>query len=61
MIQLIRIKGDIMNRKTILFLINGFGVERKESYSIYDASLMPTLDSLSKKYLFSTITEINHP
>ena len=45
-----------MNRKTILFLINGFGVERKESYSIYDASLMPTLDSLSKKYLFSTIT-----
>ena len=56
MIQLIRIKGDIMNRKTILFLINGFGVERKESYSIYDASLMPTLDSLSKKYLFSTIT-----
>lgn len=45
-----------MNRKTILFLINGFGVERKESYSIYDASLMPTLDTLSKKYLFSTIT-----
>lgn len=45
-----------MNRKTVLFLINGFGIERKESYSIYDSSLMPTFDSLTKKYLFSTIS-----
>ena len=44
-----------MNRKTVLFLINGFGIERKESYSIYDSSLMPTFDELTKKYLFSTI------
>ena len=44
-----------MNRKTVLFLINGFGIERKESYSIYDSSLMPTFDEITKKYLFSTI------
>ncbi len=44
-----------MNRKTVLFLINGFGVEKKESYSIYDPTLMPTFDELTKKYLFSTI------
>ena len=46
-----------MNKKTVLFLINGFGVEKKESYSIYDESIMPTFDELSKKYLFSTDTE----
>ena len=44
-----------MNKKTVLFLINGFGVEKKESYSIYDPSLMPTFDDLTKNYLFSTI------
>ena len=44
-----------MNKKTILFLINGFGMEKKESYSIYDEKLMPTFDSFTKKYLFSTI------
>lgn len=42
-----------MNKKTVLFLINGFGVEKKESYSIYDSSLMPTFEELSKNYLFS--------
>ncbi len=45
----------MMNRKTVLFLINGFGVEKKESYSIYDASLMPTFEELTKTYLFGTI------
>ena len=44
-----------MNKKTVLFLINGFGVEKKESYSIYDATLMPTFDELTKTKLFSTI------
>ncbi len=44
-----------MNKKTVLFLINGFGVEKKESYSIYDASIMPTFDELTKKHMFSTI------
>ena len=44
-----------MNKKTVLFLINGFGVEKKESYSIYDASIMPTFEELTKTKLFSTI------
>ena len=51
--EIVFIKGDKMNRKTVLFLINGFGVEKKESYSIYDSSLMPTFEELTKKYLFS--------
>ncbi len=41
--------------KTILFLMNGFGIETKNSYSIYDAELMPTFDELSRKYMFSTL------
>ena len=42
-----------MNKKTILFLINGFGVEKKESYSIYDEKIMPNFDKMTKEYLFS--------
>lgn len=42
--------------RTILFLINGFGIEAKESYSVYDEKLMPNFDSLSKKYMFSSLT-----
>ena len=41
--------------KTILFLINGFGIEKKESYSVYDASLMPYLDRLMKGFLFGNL------
>jgi hypothetical protein len=42
--------------KTILFLINGFGVETKDSYSVYSSELMPNFDKLSKKYMFSKLT-----
>lgn len=42
-------------KKTVLFLMNGFGVEQLDSYSIYNAKLMPNLDSYTKKYLFSQI------
>lgn len=38
--------------RTILFLINGFGVEAKESYSIYDEKLMPNLTSYQKNICF---------
>ena len=41
--------------RTVLFLINGFGIESKDSYSIYDESIMPNFDKLSKKYMFSTL------
>ncbi len=42
-------------KKTVLFLMNGFGVEQADSYSIYNAKLMPNLDGYIKRYLFSTI------
>ena len=45
--------------KTILMLINGFGVEKKNSYPIYDDELMPTFASLSREYLFSNNSVIS--
>jgi len=50
-------------KKTILLLINGFGVEKKNSYPIYDDSLMPTFAELSREYLFSNnsvISKVNN-
>lgn len=41
--------------RTVLFLINGFGVETKDSYSVYDASIMPNFDMLCQKYMFSKL------
>ena len=46
-------------KKTILLLVNGFGVEKKNSYAIYDDSLMPTFSELSKKHLFSNNSVIS--
>lgn len=43
-------------RKTILMLINGFGIERKGSIEVYNQKLMPNLDALSKSYLFGSLT-----
>jgi len=48
-----------MKKKTILMLINGFGVEKKQSYPIYDDSIMPTFAELSKNYLFSNNSVIS--
>jgi len=41
--------------KTVMVLINGFGIESKESYSVYNQELMPNLDMLTKKYMFSQL------
>ena len=41
--------------KTVMVLINGFGVEHKTSYSIYTKELMPNLDMLTKRYMFSQL------
>lgn len=41
--------------RTVLFLINGFGIETKDSYSIYDATIMPNFDKLSQRYMFSKL------
>ena len=42
-------------KKTVLFLMNGFGIEQANSYSVYNSKLMPNLDSYTQKYLFSTV------
>lgn len=44
--------------KTVLFLMNGLGIERKDSYNIYSSEIMPNLDCLTKKELF---TSVNSP
>ncbi len=43
-------------RKTILMLINGFGVERSDSAEVYSSKLMPNLDAMTKTYLFGTLS-----
>ena len=42
-------------KKTVLFLINGFGIESKNSYNVYSSELMPNLDNLTRRYLFSSL------
>lgn len=42
-------------KKTILFLMNGFGIEQVDSYNIYNKELMPNLDNYTKDFLFSSI------
>lgn len=42
-------------RKTVLMLINGFGVEQKDSAEVYSAKLMPNLDFMVKNYLFGSL------
>lgn len=42
-------------KKTVLFLMNGFGIEQIDSYNIYNSKLMPNIDSYTQKYLFSSI------
>ncbi len=46
--------------KTVLFLINGLGIETKDSFSVYNANLMPNFDVFTKKYLFSGIKSNVH-
>ena len=41
--------------RTVLFLINGFGIETKDSYGVYDASIMPNFDKLAQRYMFSKL------
>lgn len=41
--------------RTVLFLINGFGIETKDSYSVYDEKIMPNFDKLCQKYMFSKL------
>lgn len=43
-------------KKTVLFLINGFGIESKKSYNIYSSELMPNLDDLTRRYMFASLS-----
>jgi bisphosphoglycerate-independent phosphoglycerate mutase (AlkP superfamily) len=43
-------------KKNVLLLINGFGVEQKDSTSIYSDSLMPNMDRLTKEGMFISIS-----
>ncbi len=45
-------------RKTILMLINGFGVERSGSAEVYSAKLMPNFDALIKTNLFGNLASL---
>ena len=42
-------------KKNVLFLINGFGIEKNDSYNVYSANLMPNMDKLTKERIFSSI------
>ena len=42
-------------KKNILLLINGFGVERADSYSVYSAELMPNMDRLTRDRIFVSL------
>ncbi len=43
-------------KKTVLYLMNGFGVEQKDSYNIFNSNLMPNLERFTNEYLFGTIS-----
>lgn len=42
-------------KKSVLFLMNGFGLEVPKSFNIYKASLMPSLDKISNYYPFASV------
>ncbi len=46
-------------KKNILLLINGFGIERGDSYNVYNAQIMPNMDRLTHEKLFGTIANRN--
>lgn len=42
-------------KKSVLFLMNGFGLEVPRSFNVYKASLMPSLDKISNYYPFASV------
>lgn len=51
-----RIGRLFMVRKPfVLFLMDGMGIEDAKSYNLYSSDVMPTLDTLSNRYLFSSL------
>lgn len=46
---------EVKKNKTILMLINGFGIERSDSTPIYSANLVPNLDKFMQEVIFGTL------
>ncbi len=42
--------------RTVLLLLNGFGIESKGSYEIYNENVMPRFDKLCRKYMMAKLT-----
>ena len=42
-------------KKNVLMFINGFGIERNDSYSVYSGELMPNLEALRTTRMFTSI------
>lgn len=42
-------------KKTVLFLMNGFGVETNKSFEVYSKEVMPTFDKLISAYPFKLV------
>lgn len=42
-------------KKSVLFLINGYAIEQKGSYSLYNETLAPNFDMLLKDYIFTKL------
>ena len=42
-------------KKTVLFLLNGLGIEKKGSASVYSPTLMPTMDKLTFEHIFASL------
>ena len=45
-------------KRNILLLINGFGIERNDSHSVYSESVMPNMDKLTKERIFTSIPNV---
>ena len=42
-------------KKVVLFLINGFGIEQKDSFSVYKSELVPNLDKMTREEMFNSL------
>lgn len=45
----------MVRKPFVLFLMDGMGIEDAKSYNLYSSDVMPTLDALSNRYLFSAL------
>ena len=46
---------NMRKKPFVVCLMDGMGIEDAKSFEIYNADVMPTLDALTNRYLFSTL------